>query len=81
MMDHAFDLIWTLDNTLEAYFLVLLGFLTSEHDVGIRAGYTKTAFLGGILGLVSFVAMNCNFGRWGFVYFIASGCEGGLSPQ
>ena len=37
MMDHAFDLIWTLDNTLEAYFLVLLGFLTSEHDVGIRS--------------------------------------------
>ena len=36
MMDHAVDLIWTLDNTLEAYFLVLLGFLTSEHDVGIH---------------------------------------------
>lgn len=33
MMDHAFDLIWTLDNVLYAYFMVLLGFLTSEHDV------------------------------------------------
>lgn len=33
MMDHASDLIWTLDNLLYTYFMLILGFLTSEHDV------------------------------------------------
>ncbi|KNB41797.1 hypothetical protein JH06_5811 [Blastocystis sp. subtype 4] len=33
MMDHASDLIWTLDNVLYTYFMLILGFLTSEHDV------------------------------------------------
>lgn len=36
MIDHSFDMIWTLDNLLYTYFLLILGFLTSEHDVAAR---------------------------------------------
>lgn len=39
-MDNASDMIWTLDNLLYMYFLLILGFLSSDHEV-----YYSSSFL------------------------------------
>ena len=62
MMDHASDTIWTLDNVLYTYFLLILGFLTSDHDVSfVFIGLTRRSLARDILlpvmsvsGVVSF---------------------------
>lgn len=37
MIDHSADMIWTLDNVLYTYFLLILGFLSSDHEVIARS--------------------------------------------
>lgn len=77
MVDHSFDMIWTLDNLLYTYFMLILGFLTSEHDKFSR-GYTITAYVGFWAGFLSFLGNILRLGShsrgWqGFCTFLEFG--------
>ena len=81
-MDNASDMIWTLDNLLYMYFLLILGFLSSDHEVYYSSfflivqkfsqGYSTTAFIGAICGFVSFIFSMFGSHRSAFVGFVMS---------
>ena len=81
-MDNASDMIWTLDNLLYMYFLLILGFLSSDHEVYYSSsflivqkfsqGYTTTAYIGAISGFISFIFSMFGSHRSAFVGFVVS---------
>ena len=54
-MDNSADMIWTLDNLLYTYFLLLLGYVSSGNDV-FSKGYSTTAYIGFLCGAIQFIA-------------------------
>lgn len=54
-IDNSADLIWTLDNLLYTYFLLLLGYISLGNDV-FSKGYSTTAYIGFFCGAIQFIA-------------------------
>ena len=70
MIDHSSDMIWTLDNVLYTYFLLILGFLSSDHEK-FSNGYTTTCYVGFVGGMLFFLNQLLNYNRNAFFGFIA----------
>lgn len=70
MIDHSADMIWTLDNVLYTYFLLILGFLSSDHEK-FSSGYTTTCYVGFVGGFLYFLNQLLNYNRNRFFGFIA----------
>lgn len=70
-MDNSADMIWTLDNLLYTYFLLLLGYVSLGNDV-FSKGYSTTATIGFVCGAIQFIATAFMSTRNRFVVWLVS---------